>query len=218
MPTLGIYGAGGLGREILEIAKAINTHSNRWECITFIDDGDVPEEVNNIPVVKYQAIAKDGADEIEIAVGIGEPAVRESIYKKLERDGMKLATLIHPSTYIPETAHIGEGATVSMGCFISCNVSIGCNVYIQPHVNIGHDCAIGDGCIISSSCNIGGSVHIGDNTYLGLGVTVKEKAQIGSWTIVGMSSSVIRDIPDEVVALGNPARAMKNNDERRVFN
>ena len=40
---------------------------------------------------------------------------------------------------------------------------------------------------------------------------------IGNDTIVGMASVVHRDIPDNVIALGNPARPMKNNDDHRVF-
>lgn len=36
--VLGIYGSGGLGREVLELAKQINAISNRWSKIIFIDD------------------------------------------------------------------------------------------------------------------------------------------------------------------------------------
>ena len=58
---LGIYGAGGLGREILELARAINEKELRWDSIVFIDDGDVPTKANGIPVVKYQPFVVEHA-------------------------------------------------------------------------------------------------------------------------------------------------------------
>ena len=61
------------------------------------------------------------------------------------------------------------------------------------------------------NCNVGNSV------YVGMNVPIKEGITIGDKSIVGMGSCVLRDIPDGVVALGNPARAMKENDSYRVF-
>ncbi|SLM63741.1 hypothetical protein DAQ1742_02892 [Dickeya aquatica] len=37
-------------------------------------------------------------------------------------------------------------------------------------------------------------------------------------SIVGMGAAVFNDIPDEVIALGNPARILRKNDSKKVFN
>jgi acetyltransferase-like isoleucine patch superfamily enzyme len=47
---------------------------------------------------------------------------------------------------------------------------------------------------------------------------MKQGTSIGSNSIVGLASVVHRDIKNDVIALGNPARAMKNNESQRVFN
>lgn len=215
--VLGIFGAGGLGKEVFELSKIINAAKGYWHDIVFLVDVDAPATIDSAPVFEFPSFIEKCDNDLEVAIAIGEPAFRETVFNRLKENDVKLATIIHPSVHIPDTTVVGEGAIICIGSFVSCHVSIGDNVLIQPHANIGHDCVIGDGCVISSSCNIGGSVNIGSNSYLGLSVAVKEGARIGSWSIVGMSSSVIRDIPDEVIALGNPARAMKNNEEHRVF-
>ncbi len=46
---------------------------------------------------------------------------------------------------------------------------------------------------------------------------MRQGISIGNDTIVGMGSVVHRDIPNDVIALGNPARPMKKNEEHRVF-
>jgi len=46
---------------------------------------------------------------------------------------------------------------------------------------------------------------------------VKDQVRIGDGVIVGMGSVVFNDLPDNVIALGNPARPMRPNLEQRVF-
>ncbi len=213
---LGIWGAGGLGREVLELAKIINGKSKRWDGFIFIVDGVTDAQVNGVQVFEYED-AKKKFSSLEVAMGIGEPAVREEKFRLLKNDGITTPSLIHPEVYVPETTVVGQGAVIQYGCFISCNVSVGDYVYIQPHCNIGHDDKLAEGCIISGLCNVAGAVSIGRYTYLGLSAVVKEGVNIGNNTVVGMGSVVYKDIPDEMVALGNPARPMARNTDRKVF-
>ena len=82
---------------------------------------------------------------------------------------------------------------------------------------IGHDVAIGENSVISSMVNMGGGCVVGHNTYIGMGALIKEGVTIGSNSIIGMGSVVYNDIPDEVIALGNPARVVRKNIEKKVF-
>ncbi|MCR4615558.1 MAG: NeuD/PglB/VioB family sugar acetyltransferase [Clostridiales bacterium] len=217
MSILAVYGVGGLGREVLELAKTINEKNKKWESFIFIDDGDVPGVVNGVSVYKYDEAVKKFGKEIEIAMGIGEPRVREILFNKIAGDGIGTPTLIHPEVHIPESTVIGKGVVIQYGCFISCNVKIGDYVYIQPHCNIGHDDVLDKGCMISGFGNLAGIVHVGEFSYVGMSAAVKETVNIGSWSVVGMCSMVHKDIPDEMVALGNPARPIAKNSDRRVF-
>ncbi|MBQ7561946.1 MAG: NeuD/PglB/VioB family sugar acetyltransferase [Synergistaceae bacterium] len=215
---LGIFGAGGLGREVLELARIINAKSQKWSEIYFIVNVEInSKQVNNINVISYEEFCDKYVGSSEITVAVGEPQVREKIFHKLDDDNIKLASLIHPDIYIPDSTIIGRGVTIQYGCFISCNVTIKDYVYIQPHCNIGHDDLLQEGCMISGFGNIAGNVSIGKFTYIGLSAALKEKISIGDKSIIGMGSVVYKNVPDSVVALGNPARVIARNIDGKVF-
>ena len=214
---LGIYGAGGLGREVLELARIYNAQNNKWTDIIFVIDGEPEGMVNGAKVYNVDIAIKEMANDIEFVIAIGEPAVREKLFKKLNSQNLKFATIVHPDVNIAETTTIGKGSIISQGCFISFNITIGDNVYIQPHASLGHDDVIKEGALLSGFTNIAGNVTIGSYSYLGLSVAVKERTTIGDNSIIGMFSAVYKDIESGVIAMGNPARVMKMNEDRKVF-
>lgn len=57
-------------------------------------------------------------------------------------------------------------------------------------------------------------VHIGKNCWLGAGVIVVPGVTIGDNTVIGAGSVVTKDIPSNVVAVGNPCRVLREIDER----
>jgi len=213
---LGIYGSGALGQELLELTKIVNVN-NRWASIVFIDDINVGK-CNDVERYSFKEFVDrfDRAD-TEIVIAVGEPAIREVLYEKVVASNFSLATLIHPNVVIPQSTKIGKGVVVNLGAFISFNVEIKDNAFVQQYALIGHDCIIKSHTIISAFVSISGYCCIGKSTYISMHVPVKEKITIGDNVIVGMGSCVLRDIPDDVIALGNPARGVRNNDEKRVF-
>jgi sugar O-acyltransferase (sialic acid O-acetyltransferase NeuD family) len=219
--VLGIYGAGGLGREILDLARAIDKQNDSYENIVFIDDnanGSENQTLNGARVLTFSEFSSTTTgDSAGIVIGIGEPAIRAELAVRLEQQGYSLESLIHPMARVSEFATIGQGTVIQYNCSVACNVQIGSNVYVQPMVLIGHDDIIDSHCVISPFACVAGNVHIGDKTYIGMNVAIREGVNIGSESIVGMGSIVARDIEDCVIALGNPARAMKRNETKRVF-
>jgi sugar O-acyltransferase (sialic acid O-acetyltransferase NeuD family) len=219
MKSIAIYGSGGLGREVLDLVLAINKTHPCYKEIVFIDDTKPQEELINgylsYPFSVF--VEKFNSNDIEVAVALGEPRHRVALREKVHQSGYSLATLIHPTVFIGTDIVIGEGTIIQYASFVSCNVTIGSNVFIQPNANVGHDTIIGCDSVISSIVSIAGNCMIGDRSYIGLSVSVKEGITIGSDTIVGMGAVVTRNIPDIVIAWGNPSRVMKENTERRVF-
>ena len=92
---LGIYGAGGLGREILDIALRINQVKNKWEEICFIDDISTVKQLNGMNVINFEELKN--LKNAEVIIAIGEPLYREQIYIKLINNNIKLSTLIDPT-------------------------------------------------------------------------------------------------------------------------
>lgn len=215
---LAIYGAHGLAREVYIIARKINQIYHRWSEYCFIDDINEITEVNGVKVYKLSELIKEREkNDIEVVVAVGEPSVRELMYHKVKDEGICLATLIHPGVYIDETTTIGEGVVIAEGVTITANVEIGANTYIQPHAVVGHDIRIGKHTVIGSNCQIGGGDYIGDRVFMGFLSGTTDHISIGNDSIISAGAIVFKELPEGIIAVGNPARIMKNNDMKKVF-
>lgn len=211
---LAIYGAGGLGREVLILALLIQKESQRWEDILFIDDIQPDRLIKGIPVLNFSEAAKQ---HIEVVIAVGEPALRAVMAEKVLSSGIELATLIHPDVALSEGTRIGAGCVLCHNTCITSDVVLGSNVFMQPNSSVGHDCYIGHHSVISTFVNIGGNCLIGDHVFIGLSAVVKQKVTIGNNAIISMSAAVFNDIQDYSIAVGNPARVVRKNEEERIF-
>lgn len=88
-------------------------------------------------------------------------------------------------------------------------VTIGNNVFIGPNVNIYTACHPLDSAQRDTLLEWAEPVTIGDSVWIGGNTTILPGVTIGSRTVIGAGSVVTRDIPDGVVAAGNPARIIK---------
>jgi acetyltransferase-like isoleucine patch superfamily enzyme len=65
---------------------------------------------------------------------------------------------------------------------------------------------------------IGGGAIIGNNVFIGSGAIIREKVKIGDDCIIGMGSVVVKDVEKSQVVVGNPAKFIRYNDLKKVFN
>ena len=210
---LGIYGYGGHGLEVEELARVINLKENRWDRVIFIDDA--PEKIDDEKIFSFEAI-KTGynINEIEFMLGIGEPVIREKIYNKVKESGYGFATLIHPTAVVAESAKIEEGVMIAANTFISVKTHLHENVLIQPMAVIDHEVEVGRNSVVSSFVAMGGNTGLGETSFIGLNASVKQGIKIGNGSVVGMGSVVIKDVPDKTLVVGNPALVIKTGNVR----
>lgn len=209
-----VYGAGGLGTEtmdILEQAMRVG-QSTKHECC-FVEDNANQSELNGYAVIDF----KECVPGSKITIAVGEPAHRIVMHEKVKSAGLKLASIISPDAFISPSAVIEAGVIVAPQCSVQANALIEENAAINTMTIIGHDVKVQTGAVISSMVNLGGGVNVGANSYIGMGALVQEGLTIGSTSIIGMGSVVYKDIPDGMIALGNPARVARRNDEQKVF-
>jgi sugar O-acyltransferase (sialic acid O-acetyltransferase NeuD family) len=214
-----IYGAGGFGKEVFDIAVRINSENSEWDEILFLDDAlHLGESVYLGRLFNIETVLSESdKNNIEVVVAIGEPAVRRKLYQKVKKLQFNFATLVDPSSIISPSAKLGEGVIVAPYCSVSSSVEIGDNVAINTHSIIGHDIVVGEHSVLSSFVNIGGACIVGKNSYLGMGALIKEGVDVGSDSIIGMGSVVFKDIPSGVIAMGNPARPLRRNEDGKIF-
>lgn len=217
MKTLFIYCAGGFGKEVMDVARRAAARAY-WQEVVYIDDFCETDTRYGARVFAFDAACdwlQGNAGEVVIASG--EPEVRAKLRAKLEAQGIAFGTVIDTTTVVADTARIAPGVVVTPLCSISSDAVIHTNACINTMAIVGHDVVVGENTVISSMVNLGGGAHIGKHSYIGMGALLKEGITIGDNTIVGMGSVVYNDIPDNVIALGNPARPMRPNDAKKVF-
>lgn len=219
MNDLFIYCAGGFGKEVIDIARRLNKKNKSWHSIFFIDDFCTTESRYGASVYSFSK-AKHclSINTAEIVIAIGEPAQRSEIRTRIENHGLKLVSnLIDDSAIISASSFIDSGVVVSPLCSISSNSFLDKNCSVNTMSIIGHDVNIGENSVISSMVNLGGNVRVGKNSYIGMGSLIKEGVNIGDNVIIGMGSVVYNDIPSDLIALGNPARAIRPNVDGKIF-
>lgn len=103
-------------------------------------------------------------------------------------------------------AAISPVATIGPGLYIGHTGGI----RVSAKAIIGANFSFGPGCIIGAKgLGVSGAATIGDNVYVGTGAKILGPVRIGNGVRIGANAVVIDDIPEEVVAVGVPARVVK---------
>lgn len=143
-------------------------------------------------------------------LGVSNPISKKAVVEKFG-DRLNYISLIH------RTASISSTTTINKGCFINNHVSIsaysslGNFVNVNRNASIGHHTIISDFVTINPNAAIAGHVLIGEGTKIGMGAMILDHVKIGRNCIIGAGSIVTKDVPDNVVAYGNPCKIIREN-------
>lgn len=139
-----------------------------------------------------------------------------------------IGTSIWHQVQIREGARLGEQCIVGKGAYIDFDVTIGDRCKLQNGVYVYHPAVIGDGVFLGPGVIITNdripravteegrlkeagdwypaAVHIGQGASVGAGSVILPGIIVGKWAMIGAGSVVTRDVPDQGLAFGNPAR------------
>jgi len=140
----------------------------------------------------------------------GDTLPRRHLYEKARQHGFEIVSAIHPHAVIARSVECGLGATLMAGCILNPDVSLGENVVVNTGSIIEHDCVIGDHVFVSPGVRLGGTVTVEDGAHIGIGATVLQNIRIGQNAIIGAGAVVTRDVAQNAVVVGVPARVLKS--------
>lgn len=213
---LAIYGAGGLGREVFDLAFRINNVSRKWDEILFIDDTIGELEGYNVRIVSLSHVVEN-REKFEVIVAVGEPKSRELMFERLVLENLNIANLVDTTAIVSPHCQIGRGTIICEFTTVHAGVILGDNVLVQPYCDVGHDIHVGDHSVLGPFSAPGGSCIFGKRVYLGMKATILEGLVIGDDAIIGMAAAVFRNVDSQTTVIGNPARITRGNELHRVF-
>lgn len=196
-------------------------HANKlgydeYEFAGFINDHE--KEIDGLPVVggfsDVDRLVRENFYFINTVYKIGGQEERMELFKNLNIPDENLCTFIHPSAYIAPGVKIGAGSVVSPNASISTMTQIGRCCLIMNNVSIGHDNRIGDFNFFTANSCLGSYIETGDGAWFGLNCTVRGKLTIGNKSTVGIGAVVTKNIGDNEIWVGNPAKFHKTNSDR----
>ena len=155
-------------------------------------------------------------EEIESKVGPFEVIIAMSRMEKRREGSARLksiplspVTIIHPSAIISKSAKIGRGCLISPGVIIGPGVEIGDHTILNSAVTIDHDTLIQENVIMGAGVHLPGYVKVLSDTFIGVGSCSVNGVTIGHNCLIGAGSVVTKDVPDDVIAAGVPAKEIR---------
>lgn len=206
MNNLAIYGAGGHGKVVGDLAKCVG-----WKKINFYAEHQPDSSYNNFfPYLgDFNSLLNNLKKYDGVIVAIGNNEARWKIFQKLKIVNAPIATLVHPKAIIGSHVNIGDGTVIVAGSVINIGVRIGEACIINTGSTIDHDSFIGNAVQVCPGANLAGSVSVGNSSWIGIGAIVIQGIYIGSNVTIGAGTVVIENVLDGLKVVGNPARVIK---------
>lgn len=207
-----VVGAGGFGRETLDVVEAINgaLPEPTFELVGVVDANPSAENIARLTARGTSYLGTDsawlaGGNRAQYLIGVGSPKARRRVDDAFRAAGLIAAVAIHPSAIIGSMAKIGAGSVICGGVQVSTNVTLGRHVHLNPNATVGHDSVLNDFVSINPAATISGEVVVGTGTLVGAGAVVLQGLSLGEGALIGASACVIRNVVDYAVVKGVPA-------------
>jgi sugar O-acyltransferase (sialic acid O-acetyltransferase NeuD family) len=123
----------------------------------------------------------------------------------------RFENLVDPTSTLPSELALGCGNYINAMVAIGSGSRIDCHCNVNRSANIGHHNRLQSFCSVGPGATLCGSVTIGVGTLVGGGATVLPEVTIGMNVTIGAGAVVTKNVPDGMVVVGNPARAVGEN-------
>jgi sugar O-acyltransferase (sialic acid O-acetyltransferase NeuD family) len=206
-----LFGGGNQVHYTIDIIEK----ENKYEVVGIIDSvHPIGTDRYGYKVLGRQDNLINIVDEHKIDAGlitIGDNWSRYKVYNSIieQMPSFEFVNAIHPSVIIGKNVELGFGVVMMAGVIVNPLAKIGNFTFFATGCQIEHDCIIEDYASVSAGSIMGGYVTVGKFSAITLGVTILDRLKIGENSVIGSGSLVLKDIPNNVLAHGNPINKVR---------
>ncbi len=159
----------------------------------------------------YRWLGRGDARQTSFLLAIGGDKGRDrlALHVMLEQQGLIPLSVVHPAAFVANSARIGAGCQVLAGASVCVDVALGIQTIVNTNASVDHECVIGAGVHIAPGATLAGCVEVGEGAMVGVGAVVLPHLKVGADAIVGAGAVVVKNVPDNVIVYGNPARVIR---------
>ena len=216
MENIIVVGSSGHATVVIDTIEKMAEKQGLYKIVGLIDDfrqvGEKTWEYKILGKIEDLPRLVDEYSSPNIAIAIGDNCGRKMVAEKIHQHcpAVHFPCVVHPKNAIGRNVSIGEGTFVGPQVRIAPDCRIGKFCNLLATLNIGHGVMMEDFCSIAPGAAIGGDVKIGLATAISMGVIINQRIIVGEYTVIGTGSTVVRDIPSNVVAYGSPAKIIRS--------
>lgn len=204
-----IWGAAGHARVLADCLSAEDVHIAALFDNAQVEASPLPD----VPVYRgldglRQWRTQQDAKDVQFLIAIGGDRGRDrlSLQVALEQAGLVARCAVHGTAYVAHGARLGKGCQVLAHAVVGAGAILGDQTIINTAASVDHECRLGAGVHVAPGATLAGCVTVCDGVLIGAGAILVPRVTIGQDAIVGAGSVVTRDVPDNCVVWGNPAR------------
>jgi len=206
---LGLVGVNPITQLVAEIVISSSIDS---DVVIYDDDANKHQSSvygvtvkDSIAAIKDDFDAKD-LDSLHICLGEKHLKTKKKLFDEFITLGIRFPNFIDQSCIISPRAEIGDGNLMSYGAIIGHNTKILSNTSIWAGAVIEHDSTVHGHCYIGPNVTISGFNEIGECSLIGSGAVILPEIKIGKHCLIGAGAVVTKDVADDQIIFGNPAK------------
>src|SRR5215212_7369336 len=207
-----IIGAGGHAREVADVLRHRTRECAGPRLLGFVADDpeNYPAEVGGVPFLgDWSWFDTADLEGLAVVCAVGLPQLRRHLAGRASARGLPFASAVSPLAYVSPEASLGDGVMIFPHAFVSAGSSLGDHSVVNVGASVSHDARVGRFATLGPGVRVAGHVKVGEGCYLGVGSSVIDRVSIGAWATVGGGACVTEDLPENVTAVGVPARVIK---------
>lgn len=209
-----IWGASGHAKVLREAVQA-----QGYDVVATFDSAPVtPPPFTDVPLflgkrgfTEWLASAPLPGAHAMVAIGGAHGRDRLELQQFMAAEGVPPLTVVHSSAFVASTAHLGPGCQVLAQSAVCVDVRLGAACIVNTGASVDHECVLGQGVHLAPGARLAGCVEVGEFTLIAVGAVVLPRIRIGRNCVVGAGAVVTRNVPDNSVVYGNPARAVRSS-------